>query len=147
MNLPKPDGFDCSNLRTGIIGGAPVPRPLMHRLLNELNMTQYTSSYGLTEASPTCFNYDRLYRSPPNNGGYSDASCARQNCRRLMTTSSLLVVRRSFAWPSISSVRGKKPSSEELRDWTREALRRCKAPQYVFVFGKGGLNRAIPVTW
>ncbi|KAB8237759.1 uncharacterized protein BDW43DRAFT_182647 [Aspergillus alliaceus] len=67
MNLPKPDGFDCSNLRTGTIGASPVPRPLMHRLLNELDMTQYTSSYSLTEASPTCFNHDRLYRSPPNN--------------------------------------------------------------------------------
>ena len=43
-------------LRTGIIAGAPVPRPLMRRLLNELNMTEFTSSYGLTEASPTCFN-------------------------------------------------------------------------------------------
>lgn len=69
----KPDNFDTSNLRTGIIAGAPVPRPLMKRLFRELNMTQYTSSYGmsphwervvrrkakksgLTEASPTCFN-------------------------------------------------------------------------------------------
>ncbi|RJE23324.1 long-chain-fatty-acid-CoA ligase [Aspergillus sclerotialis] len=56
LSLPKPDNFDTSNLRTGIIAGAPVPRPLMKRLFSELNMTQYTSSYGLTEASPTCFN-------------------------------------------------------------------------------------------
>lgn len=76
LALPKPDNFDSSNLRTGIVAGAPVPRPLMKRLLTELNMTQYTSSYGtsrpfpsekvkqgtansvpgLTEASPTCFN-------------------------------------------------------------------------------------------
>ncbi|KAE8148008.1 hypothetical protein BDV25DRAFT_142213 [Aspergillus avenaceus] len=56
LSLPKPDNFDSSNLRTGIIAGAPVPRPLMRRLFDELNMTQYTSSYGLTEASPTCFN-------------------------------------------------------------------------------------------
>ncbi|EAW22141.1 putative long-chain-fatty-acid-CoA ligase [Aspergillus fischeri NRRL 181] len=56
LSLPKPPNFDCSNLRTGIIAGAPVPRPLMKRLLEELNMTEYTSSYGLTEASPTCFN-------------------------------------------------------------------------------------------
>ncbi|KAJ5094781.1 hypothetical protein N7456_010642 [Penicillium angulare] len=53
---PKPVNFDTSNLRTGIIAGAPVPRPLMKRLFEELNMTEYTSSYGLTEASPTCFN-------------------------------------------------------------------------------------------
>ncbi|KKK20117.1 hypothetical protein P175DRAFT_0515115 [Aspergillus ochraceoroseus IBT 24754] len=56
LSIPAPENFDCSNLRTGIIAGAPVPRPLMKRLFAELNMTQYTSSYGLTEASPTCFN-------------------------------------------------------------------------------------------
>ena len=46
LSLPKPPNFDTSNLRTGIIAGAPVPRPLMKRLFEELNMTQYTSSYG-----------------------------------------------------------------------------------------------------
>lgn len=56
LSIPRPEGFDCSQLRTGIIAGAPVPRPLMRRLLDELNMTEFTSSYGLTEASPTCFN-------------------------------------------------------------------------------------------
>lgn len=56
LSIPKPENFDTSNLRTGIIAGAPVPRPLMKRLFEELNMTEYTSSYGLTEASPTCFN-------------------------------------------------------------------------------------------
>ncbi|CAG8082522.1 unnamed protein product [Penicillium salamii] len=72
LSVPKPPNFDTSNLRTGIIAGAPVPRPLMKRLFAELNMTEYTSSYGridlssycsimltspgLTEASPTCFN-------------------------------------------------------------------------------------------
>ncbi|CAL5867097.1 uncharacterized protein PFLUO_LOCUS1309 [Penicillium psychrofluorescens] len=56
LSIPKPPRFDTSNLRTGIIAGAPVPRPLMKRLLGGLNMREYTSSYGLTEASPTCFN-------------------------------------------------------------------------------------------
>jgi acyl-CoA synthetase (AMP-forming)/AMP-acid ligase II len=46
LSLPRPADFNCDNLRTGIIAGAPVPRPLMKRLLNELNMTQFTSSYG-----------------------------------------------------------------------------------------------------
>ncbi|KAH8689374.1 putative long-chain-fatty-acid-CoA ligase [Talaromyces proteolyticus] len=65
LSLPKPEGFDCSHLRTGIIAGAPVPYTLMQRLVNELNMTEFTSSYGLTEASPTCFNaftYDSIDR-------------------------------------------------------------------------------------
>lgn len=54
----KPEGWGKGGLklRTGIIAGAPVPAPLMKRLLRELGMDQYTSSYGLTEASPTCFN-------------------------------------------------------------------------------------------
>ncbi|KAG4025285.1 hypothetical protein MFRU_061g00040 [Monilinia fructicola] len=63
LSLPRPEGFNCDNLRTGIIAGAPVPRPLMKRLLTELNMREYTSSYGLTETSPTCFNaytYDTI---------------------------------------------------------------------------------------
>ena len=50
LSVPKPAGFDTSNLRTGIIAGAPVPRPLMKRLLDELNMTEYTSSYGMEYA-------------------------------------------------------------------------------------------------
>ncbi|KAJ5924939.1 hypothetical protein N7454_007578 [Penicillium verhagenii] len=56
LSIPKPENLDTSNLRTGIIAGAPVPRPLMKSLLEDLNMKEYTSSYGLTEASPTCFN-------------------------------------------------------------------------------------------
>ncbi|GAB1317373.1 Long chain fatty acid acyl-CoA [Madurella fahalii] len=43
-------------LRTGIIAGAPVPRYLMELLVSRLGMSEFTSSYGLTEASPTCFN-------------------------------------------------------------------------------------------
>ncbi|KAL6248645.1 putative NRPS-like protein biosynthetic cluster [Rhinocladiella similis] len=56
FSLPRPDDFDCYRLRTGIIAGAPVPRHLMELLVNDLGMTEFTSSYGLTEASPTCFN-------------------------------------------------------------------------------------------
>lgn len=51
-----PPNFNCDNLRTGIIAGAPVPRYLMELLVNRFGMTEFTSSYGLTEASPTCFN-------------------------------------------------------------------------------------------
>lgn len=51
-----PEGFRCEKLRTGIIAGAPVPRYLMELLVNKFGMTEFTSSYGLTEASPTCFN-------------------------------------------------------------------------------------------
>ncbi|XXH04543.1 hypothetical protein Hte_010960 [Hypoxylon texense] len=54
--LEPPPGFDCARLRTGIIAGAPVPRYLMELLVDRFGMTEFTSSYGLTEASPTCFN-------------------------------------------------------------------------------------------
>jgi acyl-CoA synthetase (AMP-forming)/AMP-acid ligase II len=65
LSLPRPKDFDCSQVRTGIIAGSPVPYTLMQRLVNELNMSEFTSSYGLTEASPTCFNaftYDTIDR-------------------------------------------------------------------------------------
>lgn len=55
FSLPRPANFQ-SSLRTGIIAGAPVPRHLMELMVNEFGMTEFTSSYGLTEASPTCFN-------------------------------------------------------------------------------------------
>lgn len=58
LSLPEAAALDASQLRlrTGIIAGAPVPRYLMEQLVSKLGMTEFTSSYGLTEASPTCFN-------------------------------------------------------------------------------------------
>ena len=55
MDIPRPAGW-TSSLRTGIVAGSPVPKWLMERMVNELHMTDFTSSYGLTEASPTVFN-------------------------------------------------------------------------------------------
>ena len=58
LALPEAKNLKPSmlRLRTGIIAGAPVPRYLMELLVSRLGMTEFTSSYGLTEASPTCFN-------------------------------------------------------------------------------------------
>ncbi|KAK1753390.1 hypothetical protein QBC47DRAFT_430073, partial [Echria macrotheca] len=58
LALPRARNLSASDLRlrTGIIAGAPVPRPLMEQLVARLGMAEFTSSYGLTEASPTCFN-------------------------------------------------------------------------------------------
>jgi long-chain acyl-CoA synthetase len=58
LGLPEAKDLRAENLRlrTGIIAGAPVPRYLMEMLVSKLGMTEFTSSYGLTEASPTCFN-------------------------------------------------------------------------------------------
>lgn len=56
--LPEAAALDAAKLRlrTGIVAGAPVPRQLMEKLVSKLGMSEFTSSYGLTEASPTCFN-------------------------------------------------------------------------------------------
>ena len=51
----QPD-FRPNCIRTGIVAGSPVPRSLMERMVQRLGMAEFTSSYGLTEASPTCFN-------------------------------------------------------------------------------------------
>lgn len=58
LALPEAKHLRASDLRlrTGIIAGAPVPRYLMEQLVSRLGMAEFTSSYGLTEASPTCFN-------------------------------------------------------------------------------------------
>lgn len=240
----RPEEFDCSQLRTGIIAGAPVPRPLMRRLLDELNMTEFTSSYGLTEASPTCFNAftsDSINRRlttvgtvlphakakiiDPKTGnivkvgqrgelcmsGYQVHQGYWKNPEKTNETLiqsddgtvwlrtgdeavfdaegycsitgrfkdiiirggeniyPLEIEERLTAHPAISRAavigvpnthygevvgafvvieNGQKcPSSEELRDWTREKLGRHKAPRHVFVFGLDSrLPRDIPQT-
>ncbi|KAF2102362.1 AMP-binding enzyme [Rhizodiscina lignyota] len=64
FSLPR-IGLNITKLRTGIIAGAPVPKHLMQKMFKEFGMREFTSSYGLTEASPTCFNaftYDTIDR-------------------------------------------------------------------------------------
>ncbi|KAK8849104.1 4-coumarate-CoA ligase [Apiospora arundinis] len=57
FSLPLPENFrERARLRTGIVAGAPVPRYLMELMVERFGMREFTSSYGLTEASPTCFN-------------------------------------------------------------------------------------------
>lgn len=57
FSLSRPADFNFKHrLRTGIIAGAPVPQHLMELMVQEFGMVEFTSSYGLTEASPTCFN-------------------------------------------------------------------------------------------
>ncbi|KAL3475510.1 hypothetical protein BJX99DRAFT_229471 [Aspergillus californicus] len=242
LSFEKPENFDCSNLRTGIIAGAPVPRPLMKRLFEELNMRQYTSSYGLTEASPTCFNavttdtietrlqtvgkvmphakakiidahgnivpvgqrgelcmagyqLTKGYWNNPDKTAETlvtdeegtvwlktgdEAIFTPQGYCTITGRFKDIIIRggeniypleieeRLSAHPSISlaSVIGisdpkygevvgafiaiadgaSKPSTEDLRAWTRETLGRHKAPQHVFVFGEEGVDSTVPVT-
>ncbi|KAL3421682.1 amp-binding enzyme [Phlyctema vagabunda] len=43
---------DLLHLRTGVIGGSPIPPSLRHTLHEKLNLTDLASCYGLTESSP-----------------------------------------------------------------------------------------------
>jgi len=49
---PMFDMFDLSSLRTGIMAGSPCPIEAMKKVMEDMNMTEVTIAYGLTEASP-----------------------------------------------------------------------------------------------
>ena len=44
--------FDMSSLRTGIMAGSVCPMEVMKRVIADMHVTEITSVYGLTEASP-----------------------------------------------------------------------------------------------
>ena len=43
-----------SKLRTGIMAGSPCPEKIMRKVIDEMNMSEITITYGETEASPAC---------------------------------------------------------------------------------------------
>ncbi|MEM9582227.1 MAG: AMP-binding protein [Pseudomonadota bacterium] len=47
--------FDLSNLRTGIMAGAPCPIEVMRAVQSKMHMTGVTIAYGMTETSPVSF--------------------------------------------------------------------------------------------
>ncbi|QBF31662.1 AMP-binding protein [Thalassococcus sp. S3] len=47
--------FDLTHLRTGIMAGAPCPIEVMKRVQAEMNMSEVTIAYGMTETSPVSF--------------------------------------------------------------------------------------------
>lgn len=55
--LQHPDlaSFDLSHLRTGIMAGAPCPTEVMKRCIAEMNLSEVTIAYGMTETSPVSF--------------------------------------------------------------------------------------------
>jgi fatty-acyl-CoA synthase len=55
--LQHPDlaSFDLSNMRTGVMAGAPCPIEIMKRAVNEMNLGDITIAYGMTETSPVSF--------------------------------------------------------------------------------------------
>lgn len=55
LEHPSFDNRDLSSLRTGIIAGAPCPVALMKRLIGEMNLSEITIAYGMTETGPVSF--------------------------------------------------------------------------------------------
>ncbi|GJM00938.1 MAG: AMP-binding protein [Methyloligella sp.] len=55
LDLPNFDGYDLSNLRTGIMAGAPCPVEVMKKVQSRMNMSEVTIAYGMTETSPVSF--------------------------------------------------------------------------------------------
>ncbi len=55
--LAHPDfkNYDLSSLRTGVMAGAPCPAETMERVMRDMNMTDVTIAYGMTETSPVSF--------------------------------------------------------------------------------------------
>jgi fatty-acyl-CoA synthase len=55
--LADPDfgSYDLSTLRTGNMGAATVPPSIMQQVIERMNMTGVTNSYGMTETSPISF--------------------------------------------------------------------------------------------
>jgi fatty-acyl-CoA synthase len=52
LGLPDFTSYDLSSLRTGIMAGSPCPVEVMKRVISEMNMTEVTICYGMTETSP-----------------------------------------------------------------------------------------------
>ncbi len=55
LNHPEMASFDVSSLRTGIVAGALCPEVLMKQIIENLNMSEITNCYGMTETSPVSF--------------------------------------------------------------------------------------------
>ncbi len=55
LDLPDFASYDLTTLRTGIMAGASCPIEVMKRVFSEMNMTEVTIAYGMTETSPVSF--------------------------------------------------------------------------------------------
>jgi len=49
---PDLEAFDLSSLRTGIMAGSPCPVEVMKQVISDMNMSDVTIAYGMTETSP-----------------------------------------------------------------------------------------------
>ncbi|MBN9091437.1 MAG: AMP-binding protein [Reyranella sp.] len=52
LDHPQFAKFDLKSLRTGIMAGSPCPIEVMKRVQSQMNMSEVTIAYGMTETSP-----------------------------------------------------------------------------------------------
>ncbi len=55
LESPEFARHDLSSLRTGIMAGSPCPVEIMKRVIKQMNLTEITNCYGMTETSPVSF--------------------------------------------------------------------------------------------
>ena len=55
LETPEFKSYDLSSLRTGIMAGSPCPVEVMKRVISQMNLTEITNCYGMTETSPVSF--------------------------------------------------------------------------------------------
>jgi fatty-acyl-CoA synthase len=55
LDHPSLGDFDLSSLRTGVMAGAPCPIEVMKRCVSDMNLSEITIAYGMTETSPVSF--------------------------------------------------------------------------------------------
>mmetsp|Transcript_1806 Transcript_1806/g.6454 ORF Transcript_1806/g.6454 Transcript_1806/m.6454 type:complete len:606 (-) Transcript_1806:36-1853(-) len=55
LNHPLRKTLDLSNLRTGIMAGAPAPLEVMKSVMSDMHLRDMTICYGMTETSPVSF--------------------------------------------------------------------------------------------
>lgn len=55
LETPEFSDYDLSSLRTGIMAGSPCPVEVMKRVISQMNLTEITNCYGMTETSPVSF--------------------------------------------------------------------------------------------
>jgi fatty-acyl-CoA synthase len=52
LDHPQFGAFDLRSLRTGMMAGAPCPIEVMRRCIRDMNLSEMTIGYGMTETSP-----------------------------------------------------------------------------------------------
>jgi fatty-acyl-CoA synthase len=52
LDHPDFSRFDLNSLRTGMMAGSPCPVEVMQRCIRDMNLTEITIAYGMTETSP-----------------------------------------------------------------------------------------------